>query len=169
MPGRTKTIRASSLSRRPASRTRLRTGVMRNTNLSVRGGGENYNFYLSGEKNDEDGTFINNFNNRIGGRANFGFVPSPKANFNVNVGYTQLDQQTPLSDNASNSIVRNSYRGEAGGLRGQYLPGFKNYMPEFSNKYLAARGAGAAHHGRDRAVQPVRLVAEQADLRSRQP
>ena len=119
----------------PCQPNPLRTGVMRNTNLSVRGGGENYNFYLSGEKNDEDGTFVNNFNNRVGGRANFGFVPSPKANFNVNVGYTQLDQQTPLSDNASNSVVRNSYRGEAGGLRGQYLPGFKNYMPEFSNKY----------------------------------
>jgi TonB-linked SusC/RagA family outer membrane protein len=119
----------------PCQPNPLRTGVLRNTNLSVRGGGENYNFYLSGEKNDEDGTFNNNFNNRVGGRANFGFVPSPKSNFNVNVGYTQLDQQTPLSDNASNSVVRNSYRGEAGGLRGQYLPGFKNYMPEFSNKY----------------------------------
>ena len=113
----------------------LRSGILRNTNVSVRGGGESYNFYLSGEKNDEDGTFFNNFNNRVGGRANFGFVPSPKANFNVNVGYINLDQQTPLSDNASNSIVRNAYRGEAGGLRGQYLPGFKNYMPEFSNKY----------------------------------
>ncbi|HEX7118871.1 MAG TPA: SusC/RagA family TonB-linked outer membrane protein [Longimicrobiales bacterium] len=113
----------------------LRTGTTRNTNISVRGGGEAYNFYLSGEKNDQDGTFYNNYNNRIGGRANFGFVPSQKANFNVNVGYVQQDQQLPLSDNSSNSILRNAYRGAAGGTSGQYLPGFRNYHPEFSNKY----------------------------------
>jgi len=119
----------------PCQPNPLRTGVTRNTNLSVRGGGESYNFYLSGEKSNEDGTFNNNFNNRIGGRANFGFVPSPKSNFNVNVGYVRLEQALPQSDNSSNSILRNAYRGEAGGKAGQYLPGFKNYMPEFSNKY----------------------------------
>ena len=119
----------------PCQPNPLRTGVTRNTNLSVRGGGENYNFFLSGEKNAEDGTFVNNFSDRVGARANFGFVPSTRSSFNVNVGYVQVDQQTPLSDNSSNSVLRNAYRGEAGGLRGQYLPGFKNYMPEFSNKY----------------------------------
>ncbi|HEX6939850.1 MAG TPA: SusC/RagA family TonB-linked outer membrane protein [Longimicrobiales bacterium] len=113
----------------------LRTGTLRNTNISVRGGGESYNFYLSGEKSDQDGTFHNNYNNRIGGRANFGFVPSPKANFNVNVGYAQLGQQLPLSDNSSNSVLRNAYRGQAGGPSGTYLPGFRGYHPEFSNKY----------------------------------
>ncbi|MGH7127211.1 MAG: TonB-dependent receptor domain-containing protein, partial [Planctomycetaceae bacterium] len=113
----------------------LRTGVNTNMNLSVRGGGDSYNFYISGEKNDEEGTFYNNWNDRVGARANFGFVPSPKANFNVNVGYVRLDQQTPLSDNSSNGILRNSFRGQAGGPSSSYLPGFKNFMPEFSNKY----------------------------------
>ncbi|HEX6050433.1 MAG TPA: TonB-dependent receptor, partial [Gemmatimonadaceae bacterium] len=119
----------------PCQPNPLRTGVSRGMDLSVRGGGQSYNFYLSGEKDDQDGTFNNNFSNRIGGRANFGFVPSEKANFNVNVGYVQQEQAIPLSDNSSNSVLRNAYRGEAGGLRGQYLPGFKNYHPEFSNKY----------------------------------
>ena len=113
----------------------LRTGIMSNLNMSVRGGGEAYNFYISGERHAEDGTFFNNFNNRTGVRANFGFVPSPAANFSVNVGYVQLDQQTPLSDNSSNSVLRNSFRGQAGGPRSQYLPGFRNYMPEFANQY----------------------------------
>ena len=119
----------------PCQPNPLRTGVTRAMNLSVRGGGEAYNFYISGEKSDQDGTFYNNHNNRVSGRANFGFIPSNKANFNVSVGYSRLDQQLPLSDNSSNSILRNAYRGEAGGLAGQYLPGFKNYHPEFSNKY----------------------------------
>ncbi|HSL71608.1 MAG TPA: TonB-dependent receptor plug domain-containing protein, partial [Longimicrobiales bacterium] len=113
----------------------LRTGIARNLNMSVRGGGEAYNFYISGEKNDEDGTFWNNYSNRVGGRANFGFVPSTKANFSVNVGYVQMDQRIPQSDNSSNSILRNSFRGQAGGPAGQYLPGFRNFHPEFSNKY----------------------------------
>ena len=119
----------------PCNPQPLRTGILRNLNLAVRGGGESYNFYVSGEKNDENGTFFNNFNNRLSGRANFGFVPSPKANFNVNVGYAQLDQQVPQADNSSNSVLRNAFRGQAGGPLGQYLPGFRNFMPEFSNKF----------------------------------
>ena len=115
--------------------TPLRTGTTQNMNVSVRGGGDSYNYYLSGEKSDQEGTFYNNYSNRMGARANFGFVPTEKLNFNVNVGYVQQDQQLPQSDNSSNSILRNSYRGEAGGLAGQYLPGFKNMHPEFSNKY----------------------------------
>lgn len=118
----------------PCEPNPLRTGESRNLNMAVRGGGEAFNFYLSGEKSDENGTFYNNFNNRVGGRANFGFVPSPKANFSVNVGYVQLDQQTPLSDNASNGILRNAIRGQAGGAISQFLPGYRNFMPEFSNK-----------------------------------
>jgi TonB-linked SusC/RagA family outer membrane protein len=119
----------------PCQPNPLRTGIQRNLNLSVQGGGESYNFFLSGEKNDQDGTFYNNWNDRLGGRANFGFVPSEKANFSVNLGYVQLNQQTPQSDNSSNSILRNAFRGQAGGPSSQYLPGFRNFMPEFSNKY----------------------------------
>jgi TonB-linked SusC/RagA family outer membrane protein len=118
----------------PCNPNPLRVGDLRNLNMSVRGGGESYNFYISGEKSDENGTFYNNFNNRKSGRANFGFVPSPKANFTVNVGYSLLEQMTPPSDNSSNSVLRNSIRGQAGGPSSQYLPGFRNFHPEFSNK-----------------------------------
>jgi TonB-dependent SusC/RagA subfamily outer membrane receptor len=122
----------------PCNPSPLRVGDLWNTNLSVRGGGESYNFYISGEKNDEQGTFYNNVNRRQAGRANFGFVPSQKANFSVNVGYAELHQQIPQADNSSNSILRNSFRGQAGGPPvggGSYLPGFRNFMPEFSNKH----------------------------------
>jgi TonB-linked SusC/RagA family outer membrane protein len=119
----------------PCQPSPLRVGDAWNTNLSVRGGGESYNFYLSGERNDEQGTFFNNFNRRTAGRANFGFVPSQKMNFSVNVGYSQVDQQIPQSDNSSNSILRNAFRGQAGGASSQYLPGYRNFMPEFSNKH----------------------------------
>jgi TonB-dependent starch-binding outer membrane protein SusC len=118
----------------------LRIGDTRNLNLSVRGGGESYNFFISGETNEENGTFYNNFNNRKGGRANFGFVPSQITNFNVNVGYAVISTMIPQSDNSSNSVLRNSYRGQAGGASSQYLPGFRNMHPEFSNKYIREIG-----------------------------
>jgi TonB-dependent starch-binding outer membrane protein SusC len=113
----------------------LRTGTGWNGNLSVRGGGEGYNFYISGERNEENGTFFNNINNRTSVRANFGFVPSSKLNFGVQTGYATTEQRLPLSDNSSNSVLRNAYRGQAGGPRGTYLPGYRGFMPEFSNQY----------------------------------
>lgn len=119
----------------PCNPAPLRTGDLWNTNLSVRGGGESYNFYISGEKADEQGTFFNNTNKRNSVRANFGFVPSTKMNFSVNVGYAVLNQQIPQSDNSSNSILRNSFRARAGATKDQYAPGFRNFSPEFSNKH----------------------------------
>ncbi len=113
----------------------LRTGDMWNTNLSVRGGGESYNFYLSGEQADEQGVFINNVNRRNAARANFGFVPSEQLNFAVNVAYSQLRTQLPLSDNSSNSILRNAYRGRAGASNDQFYPGYRGFSPEWSNKH----------------------------------
>jgi len=113
----------------------IRTGDSWNTNLSVRGGGESYNFYLSGERNSEEGTLHNNSNRRTSGRANFGFVPSQKLNFSANVGYSVSDIQLPLSDNSSSSVLRNAFRGQAGGAASQYLPGYRGFHPEFANEY----------------------------------
>jgi TonB-dependent starch-binding outer membrane protein SusC len=119
----------------PCNPAPLRSGSILSQNLSVRGGGEAFNFYISGERHREEGTFFNNHNHRTSARANFGFVPSARANFNVGVGYTRQDQQIPQSDNSSNSVLRNSYRGQAGGPNSQYLPGYRNMHPEFSNKH----------------------------------
>lgn len=113
----------------------LRTGSLRNYNLAVRGGGEAYNFYISGEKNDQEGSYYNNFSNRKGVRANFGFVPSQKANFAVSTGYVRVNQAVPLSDNSSDGIGRNAFRSQAGGPSSQYLPGFRGMMPEFANSF----------------------------------
>jgi len=92
----------------------LRTGGQQDLNLSARGGGANYNFYISGEHNFEDGVFVNNYSHRNTARANFGFVPSEKLNFQVNMAYAQQHLQLPLNDNASNGILRNAYRGQPG-------------------------------------------------------
>ncbi|MEZ4416316.1 MAG: SusC/RagA family TonB-linked outer membrane protein [Gemmatimonadota bacterium] len=104
-------------------------------NISARGGGELFNYFLSAEKGDEEGIFLNNFAKRQGGRANFGFVPSEKLNFNVNVGYVRQHIRQPLSNNSSNSVLRNAYRGQTLAVNPQWEPGFRGFGPELANQY----------------------------------
>jgi TonB-linked SusC/RagA family outer membrane protein len=103
-------------------------------NLSARGGGELFNFFVSAEKSDEQGVFLNNFSNRTGGRANFGFTPSEKLSFNMNVGYVRTHVRIPLSNNSSNSILRNAYRGRAD-ANYQYEAGYRNFGPTLANEW----------------------------------
>ncbi|HSW29528.1 MAG TPA: SusC/RagA family TonB-linked outer membrane protein [Longimicrobiales bacterium] len=110
-----------------------------NVNLSARGGGELFNYFVSAEKADEQGIMVNNFSNRTGGRANFGITPSQELNFNINVGYTRTHIKLPLSNNASNSVLRNAYRAKAD-VNYAWEPGFLGFGPELANQFdLQAR------------------------------
>lgn len=109
-------------------------------NLSARGGGELFNFFVSAEKSEEQGIFLNNFSNRTGGRANFGFTPSEQLNFSLNLGYVRTHVQSPLSNNSSNSTLRNAYRGRADAAY-QFEVGYRNFGPTLANEYdLQTRG-----------------------------
>ncbi len=104
-------------------------------NLSARGGGDQFNYYLSGEQSDEQGIFLNNFARRTGGRANFAFTPSDQFNFNVNVGYVRGHVRAPLSNNSSNSILRNGFRGRAQASNDPWEPGFRGFGPTLANQW----------------------------------
>ncbi|MXV96819.1 MAG: hypothetical protein F4Z92_13410, partial [Gemmatimonadetes bacterium] len=71
-------------------------------NLSARGGGEAFNYYLSFERGGEEGVYYNNFSNRTSGRANFGFTPTERFSAAVNVGYARTHVQMPFANNSSN-------------------------------------------------------------------
>jgi TonB-linked SusC/RagA family outer membrane protein len=103
-------------------------------NLSARGGGELFNFFISAEDNREQGVYTNNFADRTGGRANFGFTPSQELNFNVNMGYSRTHVRMPLSNNSSNSILRNGMRGRADAAY-QYEIGYRGFGPTFANEW----------------------------------
>lgn len=103
-------------------------------NLSARGGGELFNFFISGEQTNENGVYTNNFSDRIGGRANFGFTPNEELNFNVNMGYSRNHVRMPLSNNSSNSILRNGMRGRADAAY-QFEPGYRGYGPTLANEW----------------------------------
>jgi TonB-linked SusC/RagA family outer membrane protein len=116
----------------------LRTGNLWGVYLSGRGGGENYNFYISGDRNSEEGVYYNNYSERTAGRANFGFVPSENLNINLNTSYTRTEVQMPIANNGSNGILRNGFRGRPGRASsdwGEAGIGWHGFIPEVSNQY----------------------------------
>jgi TonB-linked SusC/RagA family outer membrane protein len=94
----------------------LRAGDLRQYALSVRGGGEGYSFYLSGDINDEEGIFHNNFSNRKSGRANFAFAPTGELDIAVSVGYSQQHVRLPIADEHAQGMLFGAARSEPGRL-----------------------------------------------------
>jgi TonB-linked SusC/RagA family outer membrane protein len=124
--GETFVITDNPLQRHPSG---IRSGAGYDFKLSARGGGALFNYYLSFNKNNEDGVFYNNFAKRIGGRANFEFTPSGTLSFGANFGYTRNNIRLPLSDNASNGLLRNAYRGRARAYNDRWETGFHGFGP----------------------------------------
>ncbi len=92
----------------------IRDGMTEGYSLSVRGGGERFSFYASGDQDFERGVFFNNHSQRKSGRANIQFTPFDKLEATFNAGYARNNVRLPLNDNASNGLLRNAYRGEPG-------------------------------------------------------
>ncbi|MBN1628555.1 MAG: SusC/RagA family TonB-linked outer membrane protein [Thermoleophilia bacterium] len=114
----------------------LRTGKLTKFSLGARGGGDNYAFYVSGGRDEEQGTYYNNFSNRTSLRGNFQFQPTEKMTFSTDVGYSINDVRLPLSDNIASGPIIGSYLAIPG--RQYNFPGGLNYsqiMPERFNEY----------------------------------
>lgn len=112
----------------------IRTGEVMNYNLAVRGGGERYSFYASGDRSEETGIFFNNYSNRTTGRLNFQVTPLENLSASVSIGYTRADVRLPLNDNASNGLLRNAFRGEPGRVA-PWAAGWLNLGPEQINQH----------------------------------
>ncbi len=113
----------------------LRKGPAYKVDISARGGGDFFSYYLSADRYLEDGVFYNNFERRAGGRGNFDITPSDKLQFSVNLAYSRTDNRMPQNDNASNGILRNAFRGQAGGAVYPWSPGWRGVSPQISNAY----------------------------------
>lgn len=122
----------------------LRVGGLRNYSLSVRGGGEGFSFFVSGDWDDEEGVFQNNFMERGSGRANFTFYPRANLDFSLNVGYTNTKIRYPLGDEDARALVRSAVEYEPG----EWLPptatiGFAWIQPQegyrFDNRLFSER------------------------------
>ena len=125
-------LRDDPLFRHPAT---LREGNTFDVDASVRGGTGAMGYFLSFNRNSEDGVFFNNFSRRIGGRGNFDVQLSPSLTMATQFSYTRTHLQQPLNNNASNGVIRNATRGRARGQRAPWEPGFLGFSPWVSNEF----------------------------------
>ena len=112
----------------------LRTGSVQTYSLSARGGTDKYSYFLSGNHDGETGVFYNNYFRRNTGRANSQISLTDRLNVAVNASYARTDAQEPLSDNSSNSILRNAYRDRPSGPW-PWEAQFRGLGPTIANQY----------------------------------
>ena len=105
----------------------LRTGELKKFSLSARGGGERYSFYVSGGRDEEEGSYYNNFANRTSLRGNFQFQPNEKLTFSTDIGYSLNDVALPLSDNIATGLIISSWLATPG----------RNYPPPAGLNYFS--------------------------------
>jgi len=114
----------------------LREGKVNNLSLSLRGGGDRYSFYLSGDGIYNEGVLLNNFDRRRSIRSNFTFNPSAKTDFNINVGYIAQKLSLPLGDEAFNGLLLSAARGIPGLVRSRpALAGWGSIEPGIAHLY----------------------------------
>lgn len=118
--------------RHPAA---LRKGHGTNFNLSARGGTGTMGYFLSFNRNTEEGVFFNNFSNRTSGRANFDVNVSEKVDVAIQFSYARTHLQQPINNNASNSINRNAMRGRGRARNAPWEPGFRGHNPWLTNEF----------------------------------
>jgi TonB-linked SusC/RagA family outer membrane protein len=112
----------------------LRTGTTTTLGLSARGGGDRYSYFLSGDHNAEMGVLYNNAFKRDNVRANFQMGLLDNLNVTLTTAYVQTSSTQALSDNSSNSILRNGYRDRPSGPW-PWEAQFRGFGPQLSNEY----------------------------------
>jgi TonB-linked SusC/RagA family outer membrane protein len=112
----------------------LRTGLFQNYSLSARGGAERYNFFVSGNFLGDKGVQFNNLEERSGLRANFGYAPSDRLDFQINTGYDRRRLRQSLGDDAGGGLIISHVRGQPGNTNNGGR-GWRINTPELTNEY----------------------------------
>lgn len=112
----------------------LRNGYYGNFAGSVRGGGDRYSYFLSGDRVVDQGVLHNSSDARSSGRGNFGYTLSRQLDVQLNTTYIVDNLQLPLSDDAAGGILISAVRGLPGHAANQ-APGFAINSPATANQY----------------------------------
>lgn len=107
----------------PDSGTYHKNGHIQRYNLSVRGGGQDLSYFISGKLGSADGVFGPQGSDDYGFRANFGFRPTNNLNFRFNTSYTYKKTQWIPDGNNAEGFLLNVLRGDAG-----YAPNNNNAL-----------------------------------------
>jgi TonB-linked SusC/RagA family outer membrane protein len=89
----------------------FRTGENIGVNWSGRGGGANYGYYTSLNRENEKGVLPNNGFDRNSGRVNFNWLPSPNLTLDAGVGVTVSLTDLPDNDNNIFGWLGNAHLG----------------------------------------------------------
>lgn len=116
----------------------LRVGDVLRHSLNVSGGGDRYTYYVSGDREIEQGPFFNSDNNRSSIRTNFGFSPNDQADLAVNVNYSSGQLRLPIQDESANGLLLSARRGLPG-RRSLFTDsldyGWRTISPAAANRY----------------------------------
>jgi TonB-linked SusC/RagA family outer membrane protein len=95
----------------------FREGQLRSLSWSARGGGENFGYFVSLNRDDEDGTLPSNAFMRQSGRVNFNFTPTSKLAFDAGVGVYSTETNLPHNDNNVYGFLGGGYLGRPQNVR----------------------------------------------------
>ena len=91
-----------------------RTGGLRKYSASVRGGADKFSYYVGMNHDENEGVLLTSYDNRNGGRANFGFSPSARADVAINFGFSQSHLRLPIADESAVGLPFGAARGRPG-------------------------------------------------------
>ena len=115
----------------------LRVGDLSRLSMTVRGGGDRYSLYLSGDRDIDQGVFYNNDVNRTSLRSNFSFNPNDKSDFALTTNWQNGRVRLPIQDESANGLLLSALRGFPGrvSLLGPGNEGWRTIAPDPANLY----------------------------------
>jgi TonB-linked SusC/RagA family outer membrane protein len=115
----------------------VRTGDLSIVQMNVRGGGDRYSYYVSGDRNVEQGVFFNSDNSQKSVRSNFTVNPNDQLDFTVNVNWQDGRLRLPIQDESANGLMLSATRGLPGRFRsgGEQAFGWRELTPPAANRY----------------------------------
>ena len=113
----------------------VRSGELSIVQMNVRGGGDRYSFYLSGDRSVEQGVFFNSDNSQKSIRTNFTVNPNEKLDFTVNVNWQDGRLRLPIQDESANGLMLSGSRGQPGHFRPPLNQGWREIGPTAANRY----------------------------------
>lgn len=90
----------------------IETGMIRTSDLSVRGGGQNVTYFASAAYSDEEGSIQPNYMRRGNFRLNVGFVPAAKWAVDLRSGYSRNDMAVLQQSSNWYMILGQALRGD---------------------------------------------------------
>jgi TonB-linked SusC/RagA family outer membrane protein len=139
----------------------LRDGDVQRISMAMRGGGDRYSYYISGEADHNQGVFFNSHDDRRSLRSNFTLNPTNALDLNLNLGYIRSRLRLPLGDEAANGLLLSAARGIPGLARsGVRLSqnGWGQLEPEFANRYNNQTTTDRLTFGTTANYNPVRWL-----------